>query len=318
MSRVAQGGTETLDALIRDGNGDLSDCSDLSLTITDPDGDVLAGFPVEAPAIVRDSLGNYHFVWEVGGAATLGVYDIDWAGTVDGLAIGGSDSIEVVLAGSIDPDPIPPFLAYATVEDVKQELSFEETDQRVLTRIESALVGTTDRLIQEIGFDFFKHPDTGTQTWFVDSDAGRLIHAHDGIVSVSLIRVRSSRTQDWEELEGTDYDLEAWAGSDRHQATAVAEPFDHIRLNGTSLVRGSWPRGRLLVEITGVRGWPAIPRRAVDANVDWARQDIAADRTFPGGVQVPSETGFPVQRVPLPDSVIRLRQWALFRYSCDT
>ena len=69
--------------------------------------------------------------------------------------------------------------------------------------------------------------------------------------------------------------------------------------------------------MTGVRGWPTMPRKAIDANVDWARQDIAADRTYPGGTQSPDQQGFPM-RTPLPDSVIRLRQWALYRFSCDT
>lgn len=312
MSQVAQAGTYTWNAVIRDGNSDLADSADLTLTLTDPDGNVLAGFPVDVPPIVHDSLGEYHYVWSVPGGATRGVYDAEWTGTVDGLPVGVSDSVQVVLAGSISP-----FLAYATRSDVVAELSKNETDARILTRIDSALVNATDKLTQEIGFDFFRHPSSGEGTWTIHGSGGQVIHAHSGIVSVSLIRVRSSRIQDWEELDPGDYDLEAWATADYAQSVAVTEPFDHIRLNGTSLVRGAWPRGKRLIELTGVRGWPAIPRRAIDANVDWARQDIAADRTFPGGAQAPDESGFPA-RMPLPDSVSRLRQWALYRYSCDT
>ena len=313
MTQVAQGGTYTWTATIRDGNGDLADSSDLSLTIADPDGTELAGFPVVSPAIVHDSLGEYHYVWSVSGAATLGVYDADWAGTVDGLAVGGSDSVEVVLSGSISP-----YLSYATRADVTAELSKPETDTRILTRIDSALANSTDKLIQLLGFDFFMHPASGTEVWTVQVGRNGVIHAHYGIVSVSQIRVRSDREADWETLETTAYDLEAWAAADQDQATATTEPFDHIRLNGTSTIRSSFPKGRRLIEITGVRGWPAIPRRAIDANVDWARQDIAADRTYPGGTQVPSETGYQPARTPLPESVIALRQWALYRYSCDT
>lgn len=313
MTQVAQGGTYTFTATVRDGNGDLADCDDLTLTIADPDGDELAGFPVSDPDIVRDGLGEYHFAWEVSGVATLGVYDADWAGTVDGLAIGGSDSIEVVLAGSISE-----FLAYATLADVQRELSKAETDERAITRIETALVNATDKLIQEIGFDFFRSPTSGTGTWYAQAGRDGILHIHSGFVSVTQIRVRSGRESDWETLETTAYDLEAWAAADHDQAISTLEPYDHIRLNGTSLIRAAFPHGRKLIELTGIRGWPAVPRKAIDANVDWARQDIAADRTFPGGVQVPSETGFPPQRLPLPDSVIRLRQWALYRYSCDT
>jgi hypothetical protein len=206
--------------------------------------------------------------------------------------------------------------SYASFADVNDELSKAETDPRIIARFESALVGTTDRLIHELGFDFFRHPSTGEETWFAKG-FGRVVHAHSGIVSVSLIRVRSSRTSDWESLELTDFDLEAWAAADQSQTVAVDEPFDHIRLNGTSLVRGSWPRGERLIEVTGVRGWPVIPKFAIDANVDWTRQDIAADRTFPGGTQTPDEVGIPA-RTPMPESVLKLRQWALYRYSCDT
>lgn len=313
MTQVAQGGSHTWTATIRDGDGDLADSADLSFTIADPDGDELAGFPVVSPVIVHDSLGEYHYAWEVDEGAALGVYEADWAGTVDGLPVGVSDSVTVVSPGSISTN-----LSYATRADVVAELPKTETDARILARIDSALANATDKLIQEIGFDFFRHPAAGTEAWTVMAGRDGLIHVHSGIVSILQIRTRSTRDSDWETLETTAYDLEAWAAADHDQAIATTEPFDHIRLNGTSLIRTSWPRGRRLIELTGIRGWPAIPRRAVDANVDWARQDIAADRTYPGGVQVPSESGFQPARLPLPDSVIRLRQWALYRYSCDT
>ncbi len=207
--------------------------------------------------------------------------------------------------------------SYASFSDVDRELSKPETDARIIARIEAALVTATDKLNQELGLDFF----LGTAgIWYPRSiDIERqVIHAHAGIVSVSEIRFRADRDADWEAFADTDWDLEAWASRDPHQATAMRIPFDHIVLNGTSTIRSGWPRGReRLVEVTGVRGWPVPPGLAVDANVDWARQDIAADRTYPGGTQTPDQQGFPARTV-LPDSVIRLRQWALNRFACDT
>jgi hypothetical protein len=317
MTLVAQGGTYSWTAAVRDGQGALADSADLTLTIADLLGAPLAGFPVSAPAIIRDSLGTYHYVWAVAADQALGVYDADWAGTVDGLAIGGSDSVEVVLAGSIIPDPTPPYVSYATVNDVQAELSRVETDQRALSRISSALTATTDRLIHELGFDFFKHPDVGTETRLFDGRGHALLHVHSGLVSVSLIRIRVGRTSDWVSLAATDYDLEAQAAANPNQTTAVTEPFDHIRLNGTGSY-SRFPKGKRLIEITGVFGWPAIPRIAIEANVDWARQTIAADRTYPGGVISPDEDGRMILPPRAPDIIMRLRQWALYRFACDT
>jgi hypothetical protein len=211
--------------------------------------------------------------------------------------------------------------SYATVADVQRELSKEETDTRALARIQSALDVTTERLTHELRFDFFRHPsgdeyEEGDEVRLFDT-SGSLIHAHTGIVSVTLIRVRWDRFTDWTDLLTTDYDLEAWAGADRAQSVATTDPFDHIRLNGTGFY-STFPRGRRLVEITGVFGWPAIPLIAVEANVDWARQSIAADRTYPGGIEGVGEDGRPMVPARAPEIVGRVKQWSLERFSCAT
>jgi hypothetical protein len=199
--------------------------------------------------------------------------------------------------------------SYATFTDVDRELSRAETEPRIIDRIEHALVVATDKLNQELGFDFFLHASGAWYPRRIDIDR-HVIHAHAGIVSVTGIRFRTGRTADWEDFEDTDWDLETWANHPN-------APYDHIVLNGTGTLRSSWPTGyERLVEVTGERGWATPPTLAVDANVDWARQDMAADRTFPGGTQTPDQTGFPARTV-LPDSVIRLRQWALNRFACD-
>jgi len=304
MPNVAQGGTYTWTATIRDGNGDLADCADLALAIADPDGEPLIGFPVSAPAIVHDSLGEYHYEWDVEADAQLGVYDADWSGTVDGLAVGGSDSVEVVESGSITDG-----LTYATSLDYQKSLGREEEEPRHLGQIQKALVLGTDRITQELdGADFFRHPASGTETWYVTGNGLPRLHVHRGIVSVSLIRIRTTRTADWVALAATDYDLESLAAFDRNQSTATVAPFDHVYLNGTGSY-SRWPKGERLIEFTGARGWPAIPNRAVEANVAMARQITAADRTFPGGVVSPDEAGQPVLPTRLPDAVYRLKAW---------
>ena len=314
MANVAQGGTYIWTATIRDGNGDLADCADLALTIADPDGDELAGFPVAAPAIVRLGLGEYQYEWDVSLTADLGIYDADWSGTVDGLAVGGSDSVQVVQAGSIASEG----LTYATLLDLQTTLqrSGSTDDAWVVSQMESALVDGVDRITEELEVDFFKHPTAGTEVRYLTGSGSALLHVHSGIVSLTTVRIRTSRSGDWETLAATDYDLESRSAPDPNQASATVYPYDHIRLNGTGTY-SAWPKGERLIEMTGVFGWPAVPRRAVEANVAMARQLIAADRTYPGGVISPDEAGMPVLPGRLPDAVYRLKTWhsALY-YSC--
>jgi len=306
MANVAQGGTYIWTATIRDGNGDLADCADLALTIADPNGDELAGFPVVAPAIVRLSLGEYSYEWDVASDAVLGVYDADWAGTVDGLAVGGSDSIEVVVAGTITSG-----LSYATRLDLRTTLQrddADESDPRILASMDAALLDGTDRITEELETDFFRHPSAGTEVRLVKGNGSALLHVHGGIVSITQIRIRQTRLSDWVTLAVTDYDLETMAGDDGNQAVATVYPFDHIRLTGGGSY-SRWPKGHRLIELTGAYGWPAIPRRAIEANVAMTRQLMAADRTFPGGVITPDEYGRPVLPSRLPDAVYRLKAW---------
>lgn len=307
MANVAQGGTYTWTATIRDGNGDLADCPDLDLTVADPDGDVLAGFPVTAPAIVHVSLGEYAYEWDVAADAALGVYDADWSGTVDGLAVGGSDSVEVVQSGGI----LGGALTYATLHDLLVSLGRTEAQESDadLDRARTALADGCDRIHEELdGYSFFRQPAAGTEVRYFDGRGAALLHVHNGIVSLTSVRLRTSRSGDWIALDAGDYDLSSMVAPDAYQATAATWPFDHVRLNGTGAY-GAWPAGQMTVEMTGVFGWPAVPRRAVEANVAMARQLIAADRTFPGGVISPDEAGLPVLPARLPDAVYRLRAW---------
>jgi len=309
---VAQGGTYTWTATIRDGNGDLADCADLALTIADPDGEVLTGFPVSS--FVHVGLGEYTYEWDVSSTAQLGVYDADWSGTVDGLAVGGSDSVEVVEAGSITDG-----LTYATPLDLQTSLNRIETDAAILSKQNQALVFGTERITEELdGADFFRHPSSGTETWYVNGNGRSRLHVHRGIVSLTLVRIRTTRTADWVTLAATDYDLESLAAFDPNQSASTVSPFDHVKLNGTGSY-SLWPKGERLIEFTGARGWPAIPNRAVEANVAMARQLLAADRTYPGGVNSPDEAGLPVLPSRLPDAVYRLKAWHSQLYAaCST
>jgi hypothetical protein len=109
---VAQGGVTDppLDALAYHGQT-LVDMDSVTLTIKDPSGSVLAGFPVVLPPIVRVSVGHYVYPWAVDAHAALGSYSVIWAGRYLGVTIYGYDTVEVVDPGAIHiggawlPDP---------------------------------------------------------------------------------------------------------------------------------------------------------------------------------------------------------------------
>lgn len=199
---------------------------------------------------------------------------------------------------------------YANLLDLGASLKREEDDERILASMDQALVFGTDRINEELEVDFFRHPaadaEDETETWLVDGTGRDLLHVHSGIVSVTQVRIRPSRLADWVTLDVTDYDLESRI--DPYQAAATVYPFDHARLTGTG-VYGFWPKGQRTAEFTGVRGWPAFPVRAIEANVAMARQILSADRTYPGGVISPDEAGQSYLPTRLPDAVYRLKVW---------
>lgn len=217
-------------------------------------------------------------------------------------------------------DPFSPQTAYATLDDLDATYSRSEDDARILVRMQSALVDGIDRITEEVEADFFRHPASGTETRYFEGKGGTTLHVHAGLVTVTSIRIRLDRFTDWIALAATDYDLEARGSpEDPNQATAATYPFDHIVLNGTGATFTTWPIGKRLIEIIGAFGWPRPPRRAVEANVAMARQLMAADRTYPGGVVSPDEQGLPVLPTRLPDAVYRLKAWHSNRFaSCST
>jgi hypothetical protein len=156
VTQVARGSTYTWTATVRDGNRDLADAADLTFTIADPDGDELTGFPEAIPPIVRDSLGEYHYDWAIPAGQELGTYNADWAGTVDGLAIGGSDSVEVIDAGTIVSDIV-------TIAEVRARITTDLLD----AQLEDIITTEAAWLARRIG------PLEGTRTvraWRVDAD----------------------------------------------------------------------------------------------------------------------------------------------------
>lgn len=104
MPVVAQGAPATVSLVVRNGTGDPTDPTNLQLEIKDQGGDPVDGFPIFYPGdIVKDSIGNYHFVWNVDPDQTIQPYVAQWDAILLGAPTPAYETWEVVAAGSLTP-----------------------------------------------------------------------------------------------------------------------------------------------------------------------------------------------------------------------
>jgi len=209
---------------------------------------------------------------------------------------------------------------YATLDQLLLRIpgKVPDTSTARLARMQDALLEATDRLIEEIGgVSFFRSPSSGedeVRLFEVGHDG--IVHVHEGVISIAACRIRRTRTGDWEDVDVDDLQLEYWAKKGQRSTTKPSgEPYDHVSLTGRGTLL-SWPSTYLGIEFTGAWQWPAIPTRAVDATCDWARQALAADPTFAGGIVGPEELGRPIGPNRVPDSVWRLQAQMSRRFQC--
>jgi hypothetical protein len=167
-----------------------------------------------------------------------------------------------------------------------------------LARMERALVEARYQLDDELGIDLFRHPQTGTEAFYIQSDGGSTLHVHEGIVTLDSLEVAESVTDPYEMVDAGDWVLET---------PSAGQPSFHIYALG-AVARSTWPTGGRLVRAVGARGWPRVPEHAVKANIELARLALSADGTFQGGTVGPSELGRPEGGYRLPDSVWRLKR----------
>lgn len=142
MPIVAQGGTVTLSVNVGHANGNPADDPSLALTVLDPVGDPVAGFPVAIPPIVRDEIGAYHYVWSVPVDLAVGGYTASWEATVDGADASGSELVEVVAVGAIEPQ-------YLSLAELKTHVTSTLADSALQDLLDAAY----DAIIEYAGTD---------------------------------------------------------------------------------------------------------------------------------------------------------------------
>lgn len=204
--------------------------------------------------------------------------------------------------------------SYASLDDLLLAMPTDPVagDTRRLARMEQALVETAEMVTAELGWDAFRAPQTGSSTFEFHGPGGRLLHVHRGIVAVSLIEVRQSTGGTWQSLAATDWWLEGQPGE---LTVPPGEPYFHVRMSDLATY-GDWPAGENRIRLTGALGWPRPSSRHVAANVAWARQVLAADPSFPGGIVGPTQLGSPVGTQKVPDAVWRLARREAARFKC--
>ena len=115
MPIAAQGAVDQPISLdVRNGTGDYTDPTNLSLTFRNSLGVVQSGFPITYPgAIIKDAVGRYHYDYDVPLSLPTGTYTALWEGILNGAPTEAQETWEIVATGSmsvggldflIDPD----------------------------------------------------------------------------------------------------------------------------------------------------------------------------------------------------------------------
>lgn len=205
--------------------------------------------------------------------------------------------------------------AYANIDDV---LAFFSTEPKGAkrARLESLLTVATDEMIGELGgLDFFRHPTTGSRTWYVDMDGSSIVHLHRGVISLDTLAISLDLGATFDTIEETEYRLTSGYSDTADPLTG--EPYFHLEL----LPYGTWrhfPRGKGLVRLTGATGWPAIPSPAREGVAERARQIAFADPAYQGMIPAEEDYGQPVVMARWPEVTWRFLQREKQRFmACD-
>ena len=87
---------------VRNSSGDFTDPSNLSFTFRDSLGGHVAPFPVAYPgAIVKDTVGQFHYDWTIPLGLAIGNYSAYWAGILLGAPTSALELWQIAPAGSM-------------------------------------------------------------------------------------------------------------------------------------------------------------------------------------------------------------------------
>jgi len=232
-----------------DVNGVPTDPTTVTLTITDPTG------TQTTPANSKVS---------------TGVYTADVATTLDGIWLykwTGTGSASDVVEGTFTVTTIDSRL-YVTVEELKSRLGITVStfDFELILSVQAA-----SSSVDEITGRYFWR-GTDTRTYVPESYYRQSI---DDLVSVTSLKADRDGDGVFEETWtlGTDYQLEVSPGRFNTASKGELWPYTGFNIIGPKFIPVVWPWSHLdRLQVTGVFGWPAVPR-----NVKQAALIIAAE-----------------------------------------
>lgn len=233
-------------------------------------------------------------IWDVAGAVTSWYrWRISNAGNTAQSAY--SDAFQ-----GIDAAAVTASLAYANLDDLLATFQQPVTDSRRLARSVQALIDGASQIHDELGFDFFRHPQAGTEARYFHGDGRQRLCVHpDGIASsVYTVEISFDRGISYQAVPTADTFLEPLN-------PLVGMPWDHIAFSGVGTY-GAFPVGPRAVRVTTAFGWAEVPPSVRRANLSRARQLLAMDPSLPGGPVGPDQLGRPVGFERLPDEMWRL------------
>ncbi len=239
--------------------------------------DAADGTYVEGGTLPLVSTQTLYDVWDAAGTATT------WYRTRT------SDAAGAVFSAYSAPFQGGTVTAYATLEEFLAGFESGVPGAARYARIYDALEQASRAIDAEVGWDFLRHPAiSGDETRLYDGTGARRLHLHEGLVSVTSVRVAWSTADavagNWQTLLASDYYLEP-------SVREPGEPYDHLALSDWPSLFYVFPRGMRNVELTGAFGYAAVPSIIRRATVALARQIYRADSFVLGGSPGPDEFG---------------------------
>jgi hypothetical protein len=131
MIQVVQGDTVRIPATFEDGLGALTDPTGPTIDVLDPTGAVI----VNDAALVRDSIGQYHYDYAVPGTASIGVWIGRFSGTIQGAVYSGDEPFQVFTSGAL-PAGMNPILS---ISEYKTAVGLPLSDTSQDAKIEQAI-----------------------------------------------------------------------------------------------------------------------------------------------------------------------------------
>jgi hypothetical protein len=231
-------------------NGAATDPTTVTLTITEPDGTTTAytyaateitrtGTGVYTKDVTSDSAGTWQYEWEGTGTATD--------------AVAGTWEVQETSLGRL----------YCTLEALKSRLSITNTDDDL--ELHGACFGASRWVEQHTDRHFWRTSSSEVRTFVPDNGYCLELPAFNDLVSITTLKTDASGDGTFETTwTSGDYQLLPVNPG----AAPETKPYTEIKAVGsltfpwlctTSLARDD------RVQITGVFGWPAVPRAVKQA-----------------------------------------------------